>query len=78
MRKKNTVDLIKKEIEKHVGKQVMVKDTGGRRKILIKNGIIEETYSSIFVVKLDDNTQRRITYTYTDVLTKTVQLVFAM
>lgn len=55
----------------------MLKDTAGRRKILIKNGVIEKTYSSIFVIKLEGDIQRRVTYSYSDVLTKTVQIVFA-
>ena len=40
------------------------------------NGVIEQTYPSIFIVRLDDDTQRKVTYSYSDVLTKTVQILF--
>lgn len=77
MKRGNSLGLIKKEIESHVGEKIMLKDSGGRRKIFIKNGVIEKAYSSIFVIKLDEENERRVSYTYSDVLTKTVQIVFA-
>ncbi|MGN1028683.1 MAG: Veg family protein, partial [Bacilli bacterium] len=33
---------------------------------------------SIFVVRLDNDVPRMVTYSYSDVLTKTVQLYFAL
>ncbi|SHH82204.1 Uncharacterized protein Veg [Clostridium collagenovorans DSM 3089] len=71
------INSIKNELEKHTGESVSLKDIGGRRKVLIKNGVLEKTYSSIFVVKVEDDYERRVTYSYTDVLTKSVQLSFA-
>jgi uncharacterized protein Veg len=67
---------IKKDIENHVGERVTLKANGGRRKVLVNNGVIEKTYPSIFVIRLDNDTQRTVTYSYSDVLTKTVQIVF--
>lgn len=75
--KLNVLDSIKRDIEKHVGQKVILKANGGRRKTLINNGVIEKTYPSIFVIRLDNDTQRKVTYSYSDVLTKTVQIVFA-
>lgn len=76
MEKPNVLASIKTEIEKHVGERVTLKANGGRRKVLVNNGIIEKTYPSIFVIRLDSDTQRTVTYSYSDVLTKTVQIVF--
>ncbi|MBU5590284.1 Veg family protein [Clostridium sp. MSJ-4] len=77
MEKLQTLATIRKDIEKHVGQKVTLKANGGRRKVLINKGVIEETYPSIFVIRLENDTQRTVTYSYSDVLTKTVQLVFA-
>jgi len=77
LKKIEQLSTIKKEIESHVGEKVMLKDIGGRRKVFIKDGIIENTYSSIFVVRLNDS-HRRISYSYSDVLTKTVQLEYSV
>lgn len=77
MEKNNKIAAIKKDIENHVGEKVTLKANGGRRKILVNKGIIEKTYPSIFVIRLDNDTHRTVTYSYSDVLTKTVQLVYA-
>ena len=67
---------IKRDIESHLGEKVTLKANGGRRKVLINNGVLESVYPSIFVVRLETDTQRTVTYSYSDVLTKTVQLDF--
>ncbi|GLC31298.1 Veg family protein [Clostridium omnivorum] len=77
MEKGNVLSTIKRDIESHVGEKVTLKANGGRRKVLVNRGIIEKTYPSIFVVRLDTDAHRTVTYSYSDVLTKTVQLVFA-
>ncbi|ATD55953.1 Veg family protein [Clostridium chauvoei] len=78
MEKLKTIATIKRDIEDHVGQKVTLKANGGRKKILVNNGVIESTYPSIFVVRLETDTQRTVTYSYSDVLTKTVQLYFAV
>jgi uncharacterized protein Veg len=74
---RNVLLSIKKDIERHVGQKVVLKANGGRRKIFVNKGVIEKTYPSIFIIRLDNDTQRKVSYSYSDVLTKTVQLDFA-
>ena len=76
MEKLNMLSVIKRDIESHVGEKVVLKANGGRRKVLVNNGVLEKTYPSIFVIRLDSDTQRTVTYSYSDVLTNTVQIVF--
>lgn len=78
MEKNKTIASIKKEIEKHIGEKVTLKANGGRKKILVNDGVIESAYPSIFVVRLEADTQRTVTYSYSDVLTNTVQLHYAI
>jgi len=78
LEKHNVLEVIKKDIESHVGERVTLKANGGRRKVLVNNGIIEKTYQSIFVIRLESDNNRTVTYSYSDVLTKTVQIVFAV
>ena len=73
-----TIATIKRSIEDHVGEKVTLKANGGRKKILVNNGVIESAHPSIFVVRLESDNQRTITYSYSDVLTKTVQLYFSL
>ncbi len=73
---KKDIATIKKDIERHLGEKVTLKANGGRKKILVNDGVLESVYPSIFVIRLESDTQRTVTYSYSDVLTKTVQLVF--
>jgi len=73
-----TIASIKRSIENHIGEKVTLKANGGRKKILVNNGVIESAHPSIFVVRLDNDVTRMVTYSYSDVLTKTVQLYFAL
>ncbi|MBO3442209.1 Veg family protein [Clostridium haemolyticum] len=64
-------------MDDHIGEKVTLRANNGRRKIVVNSGVLEKTYPSIFVVRLQDDTQRTVTYSYSDVLTKTVQIDFA-
>ena len=69
--KKNT-DL-KTDIGEKIGQKVIDKGSLGRSKSFEKEAIIEKAYSNIFVIKYNENSQN-VTYSYTDVLTRTVEL----
>ena len=51
----------------------MVKGTLGRSKYFEKEATIEKAYPNLFIVKYDEN-DRNVTYSYTDVLTRTVEV----
>ncbi len=68
---------IRKSLELHVGEKISLKANRGRRKTYEKEGILESTYPSIFVVRVDENNyNQRISFSYADVLTETVKLSF--
>jgi uncharacterized protein Veg len=69
---------IKNQLETHVGERLRLKANGGRRKTIERSGILEETYPSVFIIKLDQDTNafERVSYSYTDVLTESVELTF--
>lgn len=78
MRGKEQLSAIKKDIDEHVGEKVVVKANSGRKKFVVKEGILEKTYPNIFIVRVEgnDNTTRTISYSYSDILTQTVQIIF--
>ncbi|MGB9679040.1 MAG: Veg family protein [Thermoanaerobacteraceae bacterium] len=66
---------IKRQLENHVGSRVRLKTNGGRKKIIVKEGFLEKTYPSIFIVMIDgQGASRRVSYSYSDILTDTVEL----
>lgn len=66
---------IKNDLDAFVGKRIRLKANRGRKRIVEREGILERTYPHVFVVKLDEkrNTAQRVSYSYTDVLTETVE-----
>lgn len=73
---KNTLLDIKRSLEPHVGQKIMLKANGGRRKTIERSGVLEETYPSVFIVKLDQEQQtfKRVSYSYADILTESVEV----
>jgi len=66
---------IKKDLESFVGSRIRLKANRGRNRIIEREGVLESIYPNIFVVKLNERkVERRVSYTYADVLTETVEL----
>lgn len=73
--KNNALEEIRQNLESNVGKRVKLRANRGRRKVIEAEGIIEETYPKLFIVRLEDGSAvKRMSYTYVDVLTETVEL----
>lgn len=68
--KKQTInlDLIKTKVEELKGKDVKIRLNKGRNRIQFLKGKIDETYSSVFVIKIYDGIFDRLSCTYQDVL----------
>ena len=64
---------LKTDIDEKIGQKIIVKGSLGRNRPFEKEATIEKAYPSIFIVKYDEN-QRNVTYSYTDILTRTVEL----
>ena len=64
---------LKTDILEKVGQKIIVKGTLGRNKTYEKEATIENAYPNIFVVKYEEN-ERNVTYSYTDVLTRNVEV----
>ena len=69
-----TLDRIRNNINDERGSFVKVIYNGGRNKKEEYEGIVTDTYSYIFTVKLSDDSIK--SFSYSDVLTNTVELYF--
>lgn len=70
---KDDITNLKTDINEKVGQKIIVKGTLGRSKFFEKEATIEKAYPNLFIVKYDEN-DRNVTYSYTDVLTRTVEV----
>ena len=64
---------LKTDISDMIGQKIIVKGSLGRSKNFEKKATIEKAYPNIFVIKYEEE-NRNVTYSYTDVLTKTVEV----
>ncbi|WP_018131786.1 biofilm formation stimulator Veg [Effusibacillus pohliae] len=76
MATKNPLSEIKRNLDGFIGERILLRANGGRRKTIERMGVLEETYPSVFVVKLENNGNsfKRVSYSYADILTETVEL----
>lgn len=70
---KDDITNLKTDIKENIGQKIIVKGTLGRSKYFEKEATIEKAYPNLFIVKYDEN-DRNVTYSYTDVLTRTVEV----
>lgn len=79
MDNRKELDKIKSDIKDNIGSKIRFASKKGRKRRTVRNGVIESTYANVFVIKVDslneeENTERRVSYTYADILTRNVEL----
>lgn len=69
---------IKRVLDGQIGKRLKLIANGGRKKTVERYGTLAETYPAVFIVALDqdENAFERVSYSYADILTETVELSF--
>ncbi|EEW52076.1 hypothetical protein HMPREF0520_0397 [Lactobacillus iners DSM 13335] len=69
---------IKEKLDNHLGQELIVIAQAGRKKVIRRKGVLKKTYPAVFVVDLDQqqNNFERVSYSYTDLLTKNIELDF--
>lgn len=73
-----TLANIKNGLDGHIGDKLMVVAQAGRKKVTKRKGILRETFPAVFVVDLDqdENAFERVSYSYADLLTKSIAIEF--
>ncbi|KRM71289.1 Veg family protein [Lacticaseibacillus brantae] len=73
-----TLASIKQQLDGKIGENLTVVAQAGRKKVTRRKGTLKETYPAIFVVDLDqdENAFERVSYSYADLLTKSIEITF--
>lgn len=73
-----TLASIKEQLDERLGDEVKLTAQAGRKKKTERTGVLADTYRAVFVVELDqeENAFERVSYSYTDLLTNSVELEF--
>lgn len=79
MIEKSDIQRVKTLLSQNIGKRIRLSAKKGRKRIIVRHGIIKETYPSIFVITLDSisefaTTKRTVSYSYADLLTKAIEI----
>jgi len=70
---RNDITNLKGDIEEKIGQKIIVKGTLGRSKFFEKEATLQKAYPNLFVVKYNKE-EGSATYSYTDVLTRTIDI----
>ena len=77
MSTKQGIANLKADLHTHIGQTVSLKANSGRKKIVEHTGVLESTYPHLFIVSVEDNAaERKLSFSYVDVLTGNVVLTF--
>ena len=68
----NDVFFVRRDIEKIIGSRVKLETNQGRHKSVVNEGVVTQVYPSIFTVQLFEG--RKLSFSYTDVLTNAVEI----
>jgi len=66
---------IQEALAQYIGQDVKLKANSGRRKFIERSGVLEGTYSNLFVVRVaEKSVERKLSFSYVDLLTGNVVL----
>ncbi len=73
---KADLDTCRKGIEAYVGKKVRLRSSGGRKRTIVQEGILDRCYPNVFTVRCSkcNAYQEMVSYSYIDVLTRVVEI----
>ena len=73
---RSDVEMCKNTIESLIGKRVRLTSNGGRKRLIIHDGIVEDCYPNVFTVRCtrEDEKDNVVSYSYVDVLTRAVRV----
>ena len=74
----NNIINIRQELSEQVGKEVKLTAYESRNRVIEHTGVLSNTYPSVFIVDLGEEQESvdRVSYSYIDVLTGSVELTF--
>ena len=71
-----TIKTIKNQIKINLGKEIKIKLNGSRNKTEYYNAILKDVYENIFTVQIKNNYSELKSFSYSDVLTNTLEISF--
>lgn len=79
MIERGDIERVKTLLTENIGNRIKLTAKKGRKRVIVRQGVISATYPSIFIVILDSisefaDTGRTISFSYADLLTKSIEI----
>ena len=80
MIERGDIERVKTLLTENIGERIKLTAKKGRKRVIVRQGVIHATYPSIFIVILDSisefaDTGRTISFSYADILTKSIEII---
>lgn len=72
-----TIEKIKNKIKDHIGEEIELKFNGSRNRTEYYNAILKDVYNSVFTVQIKNEYNELKSFSYSDVLTNTLEINFS-
>ncbi len=79
MIEKDDIERVKTLLNENIGKRIKLTAKKGRKRVIVRQGVISATYPSIFIVILDSISEfaeagRTVSFNYADLLTRSIEI----
>ncbi len=70
------LDKCREGLEANIGKNVRLRSSGGRKRTIVQEGVLESCYPNLFIVRCHrkNQYQETVSFSYVDVLTHVVEV----
>jgi len=68
------IEKIKNNLEQNKGKTLKFRFNGARNQTETFSGVISNTYNSVFLIKINNDTEQIRSFSYSDVLTENLEI----
>lgn len=76
MIEKADLDICRRGMQAYVGRRVKLKSSGGRKRTIVQEGILDNCYPNVFTVRCCQHKtyQETVSFSYVDILTRVVEI----
>lgn len=71
-----TIEKIKNKIKDHIGEEIELKFNGSRNRTEHYSAVLKDVYNSVFTVQIKNEYNEVKSFSYSDVLTNTLEINF--
>lgn len=68
------LEQVRASVKEQLGSRVQIKTDEGRHRTNTKEGVLQEAYPCVFTIRVDDDSNQILSFSYTDILTQEIKM----